>query len=429
MSAPTHPFLRRRAIAALRYGDPDRRDAGPTVTTALIAGAVAAGLLVAGAVALPRLKTPATLGDAAIVMVADTGALYVRLEDTVHPVLNLSSARLLTGSTSPPRKVAAAALATADRGPTLGIPGAPDDPGRPLLADAVTWTVCDDGATTVLITAEPPDPPTGADAALVAGPSGRRYLLADGRRFQIADPLITRALGVEGLAPQSVSAALLTLLPDGPPLAVPVIPDAGNPGPDALGDARVGQVLRAPNAGADQHYLVLAGGVQRIGELAADLVRLAGGRTEIRDVDPATVAEVPTVGVLSLSDLPDTLGEVRGAGSGALCADWNPQASAVRFTPEAPTPAGRRPVTLPTADDAGPALDRVLVPPGRSVYVRDRGTTALIDDTGVRYPLDADAVAALSLVDQPTPAPPGLLAALPAGPALSRSAAAQPAIG
>ena len=59
----------------------------------LIAGCVLAIVVVAGCAILAFLRPNAGLGDAVIVMSRDSGALYVRIDDTMHPVLNLASAR------------------------------------------------------------------------------------------------------------------------------------------------------------------------------------------------------------------------------------------------------------------------------------------------------------------------------------------------
>ena len=418
-SAPR--FLRRRAAAALRSGDPDAAEDSGAAAAALAAGTVVAALLAAGAAALSLLRPAPTLPDAPIVMTAETGALYVRIGELVHPVRNLSSARLITGSADPPRRIAAAALREAGRGPLLGIPGAPDDPGIPLPAAGLTWTVCDGAASTVLIG----EGRTGPDTAvLAAGPSGRPQLIAAGHRYQVpvGDPGVTRALHLDGLRPRRVSAALLALIPERPPLTAPVIPGAGGPGPAALGPAAVGDVLRTQRAGTTEYYLVLAGGVQRIGALAADLVRFTSGRPDpdIDAVDPAALAAVPTVGVLALRELPDHLDAVAGAGPGELCAAWTPGELRVWTGSR---PAGVRPVRLAGADGPGPGVDAVGVPPGRSVYARDRAGRWLITDTGVRFGLDDEATAALGLGDDPVPAPPGVIAALPAGARLTRSAA------
>ena len=88
-------------------------------------------------------------------------------------------------------------------------------------------------------------------------------------------------------------------------------------------------------------------------------------------------------------------------------------------------PAGQAPVTLAQADGAGPALDAVYLPPGRSAYVRANGrsgTRYLVTDTGVRFAIhDDEAAHDLGLPAVALPAPWPMLAALPSGPELSRA--------
>ena len=54
-----------------------------------------------------------------------SGALYVRVGDTWHPVLNLASARLVAGTDINPQPVRESEFTHVKRGPLLGIPGAP----------------------------------------------------------------------------------------------------------------------------------------------------------------------------------------------------------------------------------------------------------------------------------------------------------------
>ena len=85
-------------------------------------------------------------------------------------------------------------------------------------------------------------------------------------------------------------------------------------------------------------------------------------------------------------------------------------------------------VPLAQADGAGPAVDAVFVPPGRSVYLRAGGrhaaTGSVVIDTGVRFPLgDTDSAHVLGLPDEAQPAPWSLVSLLPAGLPLGRDAA------
>ncbi|WP_409367863.1 type VII secretion protein EccB, partial [Mycolicibacterium insubricum] len=62
------------------------------------------------------------------VVLADraSSALYVRVNDQLHPVLNLASARLIAGKPVSPKAVNARQLDKFGRGPLIGIPGAPE---------------------------------------------------------------------------------------------------------------------------------------------------------------------------------------------------------------------------------------------------------------------------------------------------------------
>ncbi|MDT5243314.1 MAG: hypothetical protein QOD36_690, partial [Mycobacterium sp.] len=107
----------------------------------LIAGVVLAVIIVAACAILAFLRPPGALGSAPIVMVRDSGALYVRIGDIVHPVLNLASARLIVGTPANPEAVSASAIHNAKRGPLVGIPGAPATIGAPLGEDESGWAV------------------------------------------------------------------------------------------------------------------------------------------------------------------------------------------------------------------------------------------------------------------------------------------------
>ena len=117
----------------------------------LISGVILAVIIVAACAVLAFLRPPGTLGTAPIVMVRDSGALYVRVGDTVHPVLNLASARLIAGTPANPEAVSAAAINNSKRGPLVGIPGAPATISAPLGEDESGWAVCDDAASTTVI--------------------------------------------------------------------------------------------------------------------------------------------------------------------------------------------------------------------------------------------------------------------------------------
>ncbi|MDR3656701.1 MAG: type VII secretion protein EccB [Mycobacterium sp.] len=434
-------FLLRRLECALLAGD--LRPAGgrpPSASAPLAVGCVLAAIATAGCAVLALLRPQPALDHAQIVVTRESGALYVRVGDTWHPALNLASARLVAATAADPLPVRESDLARVKRGPLLGVPGAPQLLGRPLSGDESVWTICDEdgaGATTVVVGATQgsslrrlaPDL-----AVLVAPPSGSPgYLLYDGRRalVDLADAAVLRALRLEGRAPRLVSQALLNAVPEASPIAAPRVRDAGEAAAGLPG-IPVGSVLRIARADGDEYYAVVAGGVQRIGRVAADILRFGDSQGTANTVTVAAdairaTAIVDTLPVASFPDRAPTPVD----GSGDLCVTWGPASSgrsAVAFLTGSglPVPPGQAPVTLSQADGRGPALDAVYLPPGRSAYVTGdgrAGTRYLVTETGVRFAVhDDDAAHDLGL-SAATAAPWPLLTALPSGPELSREKA------
>ena len=101
-----HRFLLRRLEHALVRGDVRMID-DPLRAQAfsLLAGSILAVVGLGVAAVLAFLQPRGALGDDPIVMVRDSGALYVRVDRTLHPVPNLASARLVSGSPAKPRLV------------------------------------------------------------------------------------------------------------------------------------------------------------------------------------------------------------------------------------------------------------------------------------------------------------------------------------
>ncbi|HUB53722.1 MAG TPA: type VII secretion protein EccB [Mycobacterium sp.] len=414
----------------------------------LMAGSVLAIVTLAGCALLAVVRPQPAADNAPIVMGKQSGALYVRVGETLHPVLNLASARLIVRTNADPQPIPESELGHGSRGPLLGIPGAPHFVGTPLTEDELRWTVCDTRAsasprTTVVIgRAEGSrSRPLANQQSLLVRPisGGSTYLLYDGRRavVNLGEPAAVRALGLDGQDPLPVSATLLNAVPEAPPLTAPRIPDAGGRGPAALPGFPVGSVLRLSRVNGDEYYVVLGHGIQRIGQVVADLLRFAdsrGTRTAI-SVAPDVIRTIPTVTDLAVATFPDRAPSPLNAGATTLCVSWMHAASGgVAISISAgglPIPAGQEPVKLSQADGKGPAIDAAYLSPGRSAYVRatglsgdnpGAGTRYLITDTGVRFAIhDDDAAHDLGLPDTAIAAPWPVLAKLPAGPELSRA--------
>jgi type VII secretion protein EccB len=211
-------FLIRRIECALL-----RRDIGAVNeplrahTASLALGCVLASVVVAGCGLVALLRPQVALDRAQIVMGRESGALYVRVGDTWHPVLNLASARLIAATDTNPQPVPESELGRTKRGPLLGIPGAPQLLGRPLAGDEAPWTICDpDGkaATTIVIGRTEGSSSVRRlapeRAILVAPGSGSpAYLLYNGRRavVDLADAAVVRALRLQDRVPHIVSQA------------------------------------------------------------------------------------------------------------------------------------------------------------------------------------------------------------------------------
>lgn len=184
----------------------------------LASGLAIAAIVLAVCAVLALLRPHGPLGDDPIVVVRESGAMYVRVGDTVHPTPNLASARLIAGTPAQPHLVSAAMLDDAELGPAMGIAGAPTSIGASLDGETTAWTLCDgapERGTTLIIGA--PAAPSAAPPVLVtARGSARTYLLRDGRRHAVdlRDRSLVGAMRLEGVVPLDVSRVMLDMLPE-----------------------------------------------------------------------------------------------------------------------------------------------------------------------------------------------------------------------
>jgi len=433
-------FLLRRMEHALVRGDVRMLDDPLRAQSlSLICGVILAAIIVAGCAVLAFFRPSGTLGSAPIVMARDSGALYVRVGDIIHPVLNLASARLIAGTPANPEPVSAAAINNAKRGPLMGIPGAPAVIAAPLGGNQSGWAVCDDSTSTTVIAGDIPGDGFVSGRTVLVTPRGESaattYVLYDGWRAKVdlRNRAVVRALKLDGVTPRPVSRALLDATPEAPPIAAPHIPAAGTPG--ALRGFPVGSVVRVARAAAEEYYVVLARGVQRISEVAADLIRFTDSQNDrdIAIVAPDVIGAVPSLDTLSVAAFPDRGGVSNGA---IVCVRWQLTPTgvntAVSVSNSLPVD-GVSPTMLAQSDGDGPNVDAVSIPPSSSAYVRSTGiagtgasTGALyfVNESGVVFGLrNEDTAKHLGLAGPPAPAPWPVLARLPRGPELSEDAA------
>lgn len=441
-------FLLRRLQHALIRRDPRMiHDPMRSQNRSVMVGLALAVLVLLGCGILALLRPQGAVGDASIVLAKDSGALYVRVGDRLHPVLNLASARLIVGEAESPTDVKDDKLGEYPRGPMLGIPGAPAalDAG----GGAVDWTVCDrtaDGTVTTGVVAGATDPDGAAESgpgqALLAEHEGATYLLYSGRKAQLdtADSTLVRALGLSDATPRPVSSGLLDALEDVPPLTVPEVPGRGAAG--ALDGHPVGTVVRVPGTDSDTYHLVLRDGVQQIPVTAATALRAvdSSGNAEIPEVSPDRLAAVAVVERLPLTHFPSAQPELIEADADPVAcvrwhrADGDPRAElSLLAGRDLPLPEGVVPSPLAGADDDGPHTDWFASPDSTGWFVqvtdssgetRRAGALGYVSATGTRFEIpDPGTAEVLGLGPDPTPIPWSIDRLLAPGPLLSRQTA------
>jgi hypothetical protein len=410
--AEAQAFERRRLVTAFVSGAPGGPEIERTRPVRPVVGGIAlAVLLVAGALVARLLSggDPAGWDQPGLVVSEDTGELFVILEQreepVLHPVPDVTSARLLLGPDAEPRPVSGRTIAAREPGPELGVPGAPlvPDPDRLVLSG---WSACTsaDGGISVALSSAPGVRPV-ADRGFTVVSEGRVFVVAPGRaepgrprvafRYALppdveADPLLA-ALGLPiTAAARVVPERWLQLFPSGGDLGFASLglDGYGDPapgqGPGGLPvGSRIGQVVTTDG----EHLQVLTAS----GPAALD--PFARAVYEYADRSPLAVP-------LSLEPviLPATP-RVRGALPPYAGAHW--PAGLLGAEPGEPcallvADADEPPAVLLAADPSGPAsaaglvtpTERIRVDPGHGSLARlDDGSSYLVDARGAAHPL------------------------------------------
>lgn len=444
--ADAYRFGLRRLEAALVRGDPvPQHEQLRSQRRAALAGVLIGMLALGGVLAFARIKPDPDWRQQSIIVATPSGAVYVVAKGPVLvPVANLLAARLVATTIGNPRgeptTVTDAGLADAPRGPTAAVPGAVAV--APDLTVAPRWAVCDQdtgsgqvSATTVIGGAAPGPAPAG-DAVLLADSDGTTWLATAGHRHRLdrSDGRLLAALGLIGSLPREASAALVSALPEGPPLVVPEVPRRGDPAPGGL-PGKVGDVLTMQPGGSDpQYFVVLAAGLQKAPRLVGELLAAASPARTARPVGIDVLGSVAFVDQLRVTGWPGgALHVVEPADAPVVCWTWagdGPAEGSVWMGPALPaTPV--RPAPLVQADGPGPLVDAVAVGQGGAVRatgpgrVPGAGPLWLVSGAGVAYGVADDATAAALGITAATPAPEAALRLLPTGPRLDAKAAQQ----
>jgi type VII secretion protein EccB len=447
-----------------------------TQSRAVLMGVVLLVTGLAGCFIFSLIRPSGSAGTNAVLADRSSAALYVRVGDELHPVLNLTSARLIAGKPVNPTTVKSTELDRFPRGNLIGIPGAPERMVQNTSQDA-DWTVCDGvsgtshsvHSTGVTVIAGRPDS-SGARAATLAPKQAvlvdsatekgtSTWLLWDGRRSEInlSDHAVTNALGLglgnsEVPPPRPIALGLFNAIPEGPSLTAPAIPNAGAPAgfnvPAPIGAVVVSYTLDQNSSGAARYYAVLPDGLQPISPVLAAILRNTNsyGLDQPPRLGADAVAKLPVSKMLDTTRYPDEqVNLVDTAKNPVTCAFWNKPAGAATSSlsllagSALPIPESIHTVDLVGGSSPGMAT-RVALAPGTGYFAQTvgggpgspgAGSLFWVSDTGVRYGIDNEAessaaghgktVEALGLSEPAVPIPWSVLSLFATGPTLSRA--------
>jgi type VII secretion protein EccB len=441
--------------AALVRGDPvPLHEQIRSQRRAALAGVVLGLLGLCGAAVWAAIAPSPEWWREAVVVGARSGAMYAVAHDPdrLVPVADLPAARLVLAAlragasaggepgTAIATVVPDESLVSAPRTAAAAVPGAVAV--TPEATVRASWAVCDavdaEGALvgTSVIGDAVGRPPVGpGDGVFLEGPDNSSWLVAGGLRHRVdeGDGAVRAAFRLAGRLPRAATAALVSVLPEGPALATPVVANRGGPAPPGL-PGRVGDVLTVEVGDGRQYFAVLDGGLQEVPPGLAELLRVASVAREFRAVGAEVLGGATFVDTLPIAGWPD--GSVRvvdPADAPVTCWTWTPDrpAGGVWFGRDLPLAAGVTPVTLAQADGRGGKVDTVAVGAGGAVRATGAGRAAgagplwLVSGAGVGYGVaDEPTAAALGIVAA-APAPEAALRLLPAGRPLDLADAAR----
>ncbi|MGI5499193.1 type VII secretion protein EccB [Lentzea sp. CA-135723] len=371
----------------------------------------------------------------AILVEKESGARFVYRDGLLVPMANHASAMLAQGQGGKIEMISRASLEGLERGAPAGIPGAPDPVPAASALVGTPWLVCLPhtggtavrGAGLMSLNANPDAPSTPlteAEYLWVGTASGEQYVVWQGGKLRLAGPVAAVALGLGNGTPPTAPAAWLAALPDGPEIG-PAPVTGGAPVPVG-GTARpVGTVFRQAVANGQENFAVLrADGLAPMSRTEAALLT-AGQGTPAVDIDATAMAAAPRSADTSLTTrIPDLLGaRSLPVGQRAFCLRQETNGGTVLSVP----------VTA-ERDFAWIGMNAQLgayLKPGTGLLAASVPAPAgvkpdryLITDRGFKFRLaDDEAVKALGLGGvTPRPMAADVLAEIPSGPVLSRSA-------
>ncbi|OBK13730.1 type VII secretion protein EccB [Mycobacterium asiaticum] len=410
-------------------------------------GIAIAVIILVGAGLLAYFKPQGKLGGTTLLTDRATNELYVILSGQLHPVYNLTSARLVLGNPSNPATVKSSELTRMPLGQTLGIPGAPY--ATPVSGGSSSiWTLCDtveraDTASPSIQTSVIAMPlhidssidPVQANEALLASYQGQQWIVTEKGRhiIDLNDRALTSAMGIPVTAKAvPISEGMFNALPSQGAWQLPPIPGAGAPNTVGLDDALViGSVFQIHTEKGPRYYVVLPDGIAMVNSTTAAALRAtqSHGLVAPPAVLPNVVVQIPER--VYPSPLPDQqLNILSRPDEPTLCWSW--ERAAGDQAPKTTVLSGRH-LPIPVSS-MGSGIKQIQgtatihIDGGKFVQLQSPDprygeSMYYIDPEGVRYGVpDADSAKALGL-SSPKTAPWEIIRLLVDGPVLSKDAA------
>ncbi|WP_029144849.1 type VII secretion protein EccB [Microbacterium luticocti] len=420
-------FSQRRLLTAFVSGAPGGKELEPAKPLRAVIAAIALSiaLIAVGAFwGFIQPGLPQGWQNGRLVLAKDTGARYVTVDGTLHPVVNTASARLLI-----PAKdftvisTDQSQLDGVPLGSTLGIVGAPDalPAASALVGDG--WTACVTDAAAVSTRIGGTGAAAATDAAVLVRTGDDLFVVAGHTRYPVHGThidAVLRAAGITSSTPRNVPASWINLFDPGTELA-PITVGTGHPvGTSGLAS---GEVVHIAQTAENERFLITdAGELAALSPLAWQLYQLGDGPS----------VHAPTeVSAAQVSGLPTARTPAGGAdwpkqGFTALAGD---QRACALLTHD-----GQAPQTVLAAQPTSAEAAAGVQVKGGSGALVEAGAGAgssrmltLIDATGTAFALpgaDAETVARLGYgSDDVRTIEAGWIDLLPAGPALSTEAA------
>jgi len=446
-----HRLMTQRASLALISGEPDNPELPLRRMNIAAFSGILIGVLCMAAFGIWGVIRP---GGATglekpgmLIVEEETGARYVWCENgKLCPVTNYVSARLVAGTDGNSRRtVSRASLKDFERGPTIGIPGAPNTLPEADELTRAPWAVCvrtventsrgSQSLVTLTAGRRVGGVPLRDDQALAVAADGQNWLLWRNKRMRMPQYALTTL----GAAATPIAGKWLNSVTQGPDFAAPRIAGLGRPAEGPGGRARIGQIFDLNTAsGVSSSFVLLADGLAPITGIQRDLL-VADPQTRKaysgQAVEPATIdaGQVNTFGQ-SRQQIRDQNLEGRAPtvasfnGSSPLCAlysDPSGDGDAV-LTLDGDLPA---PPDVPSPQGA----DQLVFPPGSAALAgrvpspgqADQVSTYYLVAEGRRFPIKDQQTAetlGYSLPGDASKVPAGVLDLIAQGPVLDPAA-------